>query len=334
MLVAGIAPMSASAAQMTSRSLALGSSAGNTATTWTFTFTTAATTAVKGITFQVCDSPSGTCNVPGSWSGAGSSFSSLTFNGSSQSGWTLDNTAGFLRIKNDAASASVANPVVASFSSVTNPNTTNATFYVRINTYSATSYGTGVDSGVVAASTSQQIFLNGTMDESLVFCTGTSITGTNCGTVSGTTVGLGTFSTTVPTSGTSVMAASTNASSGYSITINGGTLTCASCAGTPTIGALAAQTASNPGTAQFGTNLKLNTAPSVGADVTGSGSGAPTSNYGTADSFRFVSGDSVAAAAGASAANKYTVSYVVNVPGDQPAGIYTATMTYICTATY
>ncbi|MEJ0073193.1 MAG: hypothetical protein WDN27_03905 [Candidatus Saccharibacteria bacterium] len=326
--------MTASAAQISSRSLALGSSAGNTATTWTFTFSTAATTAVKGITFQVCDAPSGTCNVPGSWAGTGSGLTSLTFNGSSQSGWTIDNTAGYLRIKNDAASTTVTNPVVATFGSVTNPNTTNATFYVRINTYSATAYGTGVDSGVVAASTSQLITLNGTMDESLVFCTGTSITGTNCGTVTGSNVALGTFSTTVPTSGTSVMAASTNASSGYSITMNGTTLTCASCAGTPTIGALATQTASTPGSPQFGANLKLNTAPSVGADVTGSGSGAPTANYNTADSFRFVSGDSVAAAAGTSAANKYTVSYVVNVPGDQPAGIYSAVMTYICTATY
>lgn len=31
---------------------------------------------------------------------------------------------------------------------------------------------------------------------------------------------------------------------------------------------------------------------------------------------------------------RYTSTYIVNVPGNQPAGSYTTTLTYICTATY
>jgi len=31
---------------------------------------------------------------------------------------------------------------------------------------------------------------------------------------------------------------------------------------------------------------------------------------------------------------EYTNSYVVNVDGSQPAGVYTATLTYICTAMF
>jgi hypothetical protein len=87
-------PSQVFAAQVTSRKLALGSSQGNTSTTWTFTFSPAVTTALNGVTFQVCDAASGTCNIPGSWTNGGSAFSSLTYNGSSQAGWALDNAAG------------------------------------------------------------------------------------------------------------------------------------------------------------------------------------------------------------------------------------------------
>lgn len=322
------------AGQLTSRKLTLGSSAGNTATTWTFTFTPTENTALNGITFQVCSTASSTCSVPGSWTNSGSAYSSLTYNGSSQTGWALDNAAGYLRIKNNSSTQTVTGPVVVSFNTVTNPNTTNASFYVRILTYSGDDYTSQVDNGVVAASTSQQITLSGTMDESLVFCTGTSITGTNCGSVAGSAVNFGTFSSTAPSSGTSVMAASTNGSSGYTITVNGSTMTCTTCPGTPTIAALASQTASSAGSAQFGLNLRSNTTPSVGADPSGSGSGTYTANYGTANQFRFVTGDSVASASGTTNANAFTSSYIVNVPGNQAAGTYTATMTYIATATY
>jgi len=33
-------------------------------------------------------------------------------------------------------------------------------------------------------------------------------------------------------------------------------------------------------------------------------------------------------------ANLFTNSYIVNVAGSQAAGLYTSTMTYICTATF
>jgi hypothetical protein len=203
-----------------------------------------------------------------------------------------------------------------------------------MNSYSDDAWTTGVDSGVVAASTASAISLTGTVDESLVFCTGTSITGTNCGTISGSTVNFGTFTSTSTSSGTSVMAASTNGVSGYAITINGSTLVCSSCAGSPTISALASQTAASVGTSQFGLNLRNNTTPNVGADPSGTGTGTYTANYGTADQYRFVTTDSVATAAAASDANAYTVSYVVNIPGSQAAGTYTATMTFIATATF
>jgi len=339
LVVAVLVPSRASAAQLTSRKLALSTSAGNTSATWTFTFTPSATTALNGITFQVCDAPSGTCTIPGSWTNAGSAFSSLTYNGSSQSSWALDNSTGYLRIKNNTSVATATGPIVTTFNTVTNPNTTNATFYVRVLTYTGDDYTGNLDSGIVAAATTQQITLSGTMDESLVFCVGAS--GANCGalTSSGGSVSLGSFSSSATSTATSKMIASTNGLSGYTVTVNGSTLTCTACAGTPTIAAMGTQSAngsgaaSSIGSAQFGMNLRANATPSVGTDKSG-GSGAYGTNYGTADSFRFYTGDSVATASGVTDATTYTVSYIANVPGSQTAGAYTATMTYIATATF
>jgi hypothetical protein len=253
----------------------------------------------------------------------------------------VDNgTAGELRAKTSSNNSTApSSPITVQFNSVTNPNTANQAFYARLTTYSDSTYSTPIDTGTVAASTAAQITVSGTMDESLVFCTGTSITGQNCGTVSGTAVGLGTFSTSAAVHSTSVMAASTNGASGYAITVNGTTLTCGGCSGSPTIAAMGTQSAngaattSSTGTSQFGINLRSNTSLG-GADVSGSGTGTYGTNYGTIDNFRFFTGDTVATAAAATNANAFTVDYIANVPGSQAAGSYSTTLTYICTATF
>lgn len=328
---------SAYAAQITDRTLTLSSSsadAANATTTYTFTFTVPTATVLESFEVDICTTASGACTTPTGFSVASSTISQPVNLGDA-SGWTVSTaTAGSLRLSKNGNVAAPGDPVTVTFNNVQNPTTANQTFFGRMTTFSDETWTTPVDTGVVAASTSEQIDLTGTVDETLVFCTGTSITGTNCGTIAGSTVNFGTFSPSATSSGTSVMAASTNGAGGYSITINGGTLTCLSCSGTPTITALAAQTASATGTSQFGSNLRDNATPDVGADPSGSGTGTYTANYGTADQYRFVTGDSVASAASASDANAFTVSYVVNIPGSQPAGVYTATMTYIATATF
>ena len=331
-------PSTASAAQITSRKLTLSTSSaasGAATTTYTFNFTVPSATVLQSFETVICTTASGSCTTPTGFANSSSTLSSQPTNLGDASGWTVNtSTAGKLRIKKTGNAAAPTGAQTVVFGNVQNPTTSNTTFFARLNTYSDDAWTSGVDSGVVAASTATQITLSGVMDESLVFCTGTSITGSNCGTVSGSSVDFGTFSTSSTTTGTSVMAASTNGGSGYSITINGSTLTCSGCSGSPTIAALSTQTASSTGTAQFGVNLKDNTTPNVGAEVSGTGSGTATSNYGTADQFRFVTGDGVASAASSTNANTYTASYIVNVPGSQAAGTYTATMTYICTATF
>ena len=336
--IAAVLPQSAFAAQITARKLTLSTSsaaASAATTTYTFNFTVPSATVLQSFEAIICTTASGSCTTPTGFANSSSTLSSQPTNLGDASGWTVNtSTAGKLRIKKTGNSAAPTGAQTVVFGNVQNPTTTNTTYFARLNTYSDDAWTTGVDSGVVAASTATQISLSGTMDESLTFCTGTSITGTNCGTVSGSSVAFGTFSTSSTSSGTSVMAASTNAVSGYAITINGATLTCGTCSGSPTIAALASQTASSTGTAQFGVNLKDNATPNVGTEVSGTGTATATSNYGTVDQYRFVTGDSVASDGAATNANTFTVSYIVNVPGSQAAGTYTATMTYICTATF
>jgi hypothetical protein len=178
-------------------------------------------------------------------------------------------------------------------------------------------------------STAQPVQLTGVTPEILVFCVGTSI-GADCTSVAGSTIDFGDFSPVLTRSGTSVMQAQTNAANGYNVTINGTTMA----SGVNTIPALAAQTASTIGTSQFGMNLRANATPAVGADPTGAGSGTFSGTYGTANTYRFGTGESVAQAAVPTNANTFTSSYIVNIGGAQAAGVYTATMTYICTASF
>jgi hypothetical protein len=101
------------------------------------------------------------------------------------------------------------------------------------------------------------------------------------------------------------------------------------------------------GVSQFGMNLKANTTATstiaIGTEVAAASNtttlrGQSLAGYNTVDTFKFVTGDSVAnsgnAVLGPTNAQIYTVSYIVNVPGSQPAGTYTTTLTYVCTPTY
>lgn len=326
-----VSPLYVSAAQITDRELTLDDSDGAaTGVTYTFTFTIPSGTVLESFEAELCTTASGACTTPTGFTGASANLAAQPTNYGDASGWADASTAGALRMSKTGNSAAPTGSQTVAFSGVTNPTADNATFFARVTTFSDDSYTTAVDSGVIAASTATAIDLTGAVDETLTFCAGTSITGTNCGTISGDEVDFGTFSSTAASSGTSVMAASTNGQGGYSITVNGTTLT----SGANTITALASQTASSNGTEQFGLNLRDNTTPNVGADPSGAGSGSYSANYGTADQFRFVDGDIVASNGSATDANTFTASYLVNIGGATEAGTYTATMTYICTATF
>lgn len=246
--------------------------------------------------------------------------------------------------------ASVPLNTIASYliQNVTNPTTVSdgvnsGTFFVRISTYTSTNAsGVPIDTGTVAASTANQIQLQGIMPESLIFCTGQTVTANCTAVTTGTILFNQLFSPTSTTTATSQMAASTNAQGGYVITVNGPTLTSGSNP-IPAIGNTAA--ASSIGSGQFGMNLKLNTTPAVGAEVTPVSDGTSTrgqakAGFASVNSYKFqpATADTVAASdsggAGATNSQVYTVSYIVNVSGNQAPGTYTTTLTYVCTPTF
>ncbi len=341
------------AAQITARSLTLqptpsgdgGSKPGGVVRHF-YSFTLPGGNTVGSIQFLYCTTASGTCTMPVGLVTTSAALGAET----GVTGFTMVNTtngAPYLTRSAAAIGASVA--ATYRLDTVTNPTATNTTFYVRISTFATTNAtgGTG-DTGTVAASTATQIVLTGTMPESLIFCTGATVSTTggvpDCSTATSGNISFNQlFSPTDTATATSQMAASTNGASGYAITVAGPTLT----NGAFTIPAMGTQGVGVRGTRQFGMNLKLNTTttstPAIGLEVapTPNGTtlkGEAASGYQTVDQFKFVSGDTVAASTnggtGASDAQIFTASYIVNVSGGVTAGTYTTTLTYVCTATY
>ncbi len=316
-----------------------------------FTLPSVGSTNVGSIEFLYCTAAgalSDPCTMP---TGLVTTAATLT-NQTGATGFTMVNTTnGAPYITRTAASVTAGTAVTYEMSSITNPTTTNKTFYVRIGTFLSTNTtGASTDTGTVAASTATQIVLTGTMPESLVFCTGSTV-GTTAGVPDCATAGLGAvsfnqlFSPTDTATATSQMAASTNAGSGYAITVNGPTMT----SGANTVTAMAASALGVRGTSQFGLDLVANTTatstPAVGlgvAPAAGAGGGTykgePHTGYDNPDHFKFVTTDTVAdssfGGAGPTDAQIFTVSYIVNVAGSQAAGTYTSTLTYICTPTF
>lgn len=202
------------------------------------------------------------------------------------------------------------------------------------------------------------------MPESLIFCTGATVpfkldgngqptTIPDCANATSGNIKFNQlFDPTLTATSTSQMAASTNAGSGYAITVNGSTLMSGT---TNSITAMGADVFPVAGSSQFGMNLKANDttyfASATGAEVapasvdstSASLRGEAFTGYNTVNKFKFVSGD-VVADSGYTAGGPgtplptdgqiYTVTYIANVPGSQPAGDYSTTLTYICTPTY
>jgi hypothetical protein len=126
------------------------------------------------------------------------------------------------------------------------------------------------------------------------------------------------------------MLLATNAANGYIIQVYGSTMT----SGNNIINALASNAGSHPGSSQFGINLRANSVPPVGGDPTGPGIGQPAAGYNIPNSFRFVPDDIVASSVAPDDWRKYTASYLVNVPSDQPPGVYASTVTYVAAGSF
>jgi hypothetical protein len=222
-------------------------------------------------------------------------------------------------------------PSVYDFSGIVNPSDTSHSFSIRLSDYASNdASGTLVDLGSVISEITNGIIIETQVPPMLIFCVGGQVNA-DCSESSGYYTDMGTLNPNNTLTATSQMAAGTNASGGYVITANGTTME----AGTHVINALGSPTVSAPGNSQFGINLAANDTPGIGSEPDGASTNAVVSSgYNVPNEFMFHDGDEVAEAPNVSLLRRFTVSYIVNSPPDLRAGVYTTTITYICSGRF
>lgn len=149
-------------------------------------------------------------------------------------------------------------------------------------------------------------------------------------------VDIGTLTTASATTTTSTFYVRAYLASGYSVI----TVSDPPKNGAYTMAALSSQTASSPGSEQFGINLKANTNPVIfGADPSqfpdssfGFGFAAP--GYDTANNYKYVKNDVIAKSNSSSGRTDYTISYIFNISSITPGGTYTFTQDLVAVATF
>ncbi len=218
------------------------------------------------------------------------------------------------------------------FSGVINPNNIGQPFSIRLSDYaSSNASGPVIDLGSVISAVTPSVLIETQVPPMLIFCLAQQVND-SCSKVSGGTYAdLGDLTPKTTLLATSQMAVGTNATAGYAITINGFPPK----AGPTIIDALSAPTKSNLGVNQFGINLVANDSPVVGSNPDGASNNTVlSSDYAKPNKFLFRNGDVVASAPNVSLVRRYTVSYIINSSGDLRPGVYSTTITYICSGRF
>jgi hypothetical protein len=106
-----------------------------------------------------------------------------------------------------------------------------------------------------------------------------------------------------------------------------------------TITALTSPTQSQVGKEQFGINVVANTTPDIGANLkqvpdSTTSFGQVNSGYNTPNYFKYVSGDVIAHSSKSSGETDYTISMIINVSNETPAGHYTSDYSIVVIPVY
>jgi hypothetical protein len=223
---------------------------------------------------------------------------------------------------------SISGPAQYIFSNITNPSSI-GTIYVRISLHASTD-GSGPysDGGSVAFATSRLLSTQAFVPPYLTFCVGITVAA-DCSSTNGSSINFGELSKVSANTATSQFAGASNDVTGFYTNIFGSTMT----SGNNLINPLAVPTSNQPGTSQFGLNLRANTNPAVGQNPSGVGSSILSPDYANVN--QFILKDGVLTNAPLSSDfNVFTVSYLVNVPSSQAPGVYNTTLTYVATASF
>lgn len=314
------------AASYTSGSISLSTPAINaTGATYTVTLGGVTTTPIACIQVQFT-TVIGTTAKPSGMNVTSAAFSPTSNYVPTPGSWTVtnNNTTGIVQLTNGTGEtpASATGRTIV-LSGITNGSTAGVSYYAQVNTFNNTDCtSSAVDNGTLPFAFSDSVVVTATTNPTLNFSVGS----TSCA--------LGTLSKVAPTTCTHTITAGTNAVGGYTISYLAAPTLTSSGTGNPTIAANATPLTSSPGSPQFGFNLRDNATPNVGADPSG-GSGTPSTNYNTADSFTFETGGAnIATATGTTDDTTFTATYLANISSSTAAGSYSTAVTYNILANY
>lgn len=318
------------------------SRASATSVTYDFAYTTTVTTSIKQVTIQFCTTASGTCTTPTGITTTSAVRSADNFAGTGRTDTFTGNGTLTTVITTPAAQSTQA--VTSTYTTITNPSTINTTFFARITTYSDTGT-TVIDQATVAAAIldTTSIAVSASVDPTFTFSVAAVTSG---GTVNGATTNVTTTATTVPFGTLAVatpkiaahdLTVTTNAASGYTITIKGLTTPVlqngaqnidefTGTNATPTTWSSPAGTSSSVNTGFFGYTTN---------DATlGTGTAARFTTSGPKWAGTTTSPLEVAFSAGAVTAEVTRIGYEAEVNGVQPQGSYAGTVILVATPTF
>ncbi len=318
------------AALLTHRGFALTSTIASATANYTMTMQVGQTGPLGSIQVVVCsNSPliNDVCSAP---AGFDLSHATLTSQVGPDDFSILSQTANTIIFSRVPGSLSAGQTITFDLAGVVNPNAAGS-YYGRLYTYASNdASGANIDFGGLAFEINSGLQLSTIVPPFLAFCSGVQIVGYDCSTVTGDYLNLGNLSSNTTRTGQTQMLVATNAPYGYSVQAGGSTLL----SGNNVISAMGVSAPSQTGVAQFGINLRANSTPQIGADPSGPGLGSPTAAYNIPNRYAFITDDIIAQSLQADDYRKYTVSYVVNIPISQPAGVYISTITYVCTGNF
>lgn len=322
--------MDVSATSIASRSLSISSAKPSDNVLHSYSLTLVTSSAVGSISFEYCqESPlfDVSCSSPVGLDLAGAVLSAQT----GETGFSIHSSSTSNKIiLTRIASIVVPGISTYSFDNITNPSQSNTSHYVRLATYASNdASGSRIDEGGLAFSTANSINVQADIAPYLTLCSGTSVA-VDCSFSSGSSIDFGDFSTTATKTAVSQFAVACNDNDGYSISIEGDTLS----SGVNIIPTRINQSASTIGSGQFGINLTDNTVPPIGASVVGSGDGIVASDYDDSNLYKYEDGDIIASSPVSTTFNRFTISYVVNISNTQPSGVYETSMTLLAVASF
>lgn len=322
----------ASGAEFTSRDLTMTDNVVGHVSDYKLSFSGQSGGMVQSVRLQLCSNdpfPGLPCTPP---SGLDFQTASLTQQ-TGMTGFTISagTTSNELILTRTSPAATIPGKVSFSFSTIHNP-TTPGTIFGRLETF-ATNNASGLrhdGAGLAVAYLPSDLAIESCVPPYLLFCVGNTIQALDCDTAQGNYVDFGELSPQKTSTGQTQIVAATNADFGFTIAVQGTTMT----SGTNALAALVSPDVSRQGTSQFGFNLRANSTPNIGKDPEGLGlSAVITPKYSQPNFYAFTSGDIIVQATNPDM-QKYTASYVINIAKDQAPGVYVSTLTYIALASF